>query len=178
MTREFLKSLGLSEEVIDKVMADYGKSVNQLKAENEELKAKTKAVDDLEKSKKDLEDKLEAANNEIKAANEKLSASESDFTAYKNNTRLDAALKKAGFKSSDLAKRLIDVEKLKFGDDKIEGLDEAIAELKKNSEYLFENEKESSTEPSVPGMKSHKPEISTGETKSEMESQIDAIFNK
>ena len=44
MTREFLKGLGLSDEAIEKVMAEYGKNVNQLKSENEELKEKNKSV--------------------------------------------------------------------------------------------------------------------------------------
>lgn len=58
MTREFLKGLGLSDEAIEKVMAECGKNANQLKSENEELKDKNKSVEELERTKRDLEDEI------------------------------------------------------------------------------------------------------------------------
>lgn len=114
MTREFLKGLGLTDEAIEKVMAEYGKNVNQLKAENEELREKSKGIVDLEKAKKDLEAELKKANDDLKASGDKLKETESGFARYKNDVRLDKALKGAGFKSSDIAKMLIDLDKLKF----------------------------------------------------------------
>ena len=177
MTREFLKGLGLSDEAIEKVMAEYGKNVNQLKSENEELKEKNKSVEELEKTKKDLEDELKKANDDLKASGDKLKETESGFAKYKNDVRLDKALKGAGFKSSDIAKKLIDLDKLKFGEGKIEGLDEAIEELKKSSNYLFESDGSENEDDGSGSMTSHKPESSSGEPKSKMASQIDEIFN-
>ena len=178
MTREFLKGLGLTDEAIDKVMAEYGKNVNQLKAENEELREKSKGIDDLEKAKKDLEAELKKANDDLKASGDKLKETESGFAKYKNDVRLDKALKGAGFKSSDIAKRLIDVDKLKFDDeDKIEGLDEAIEALKKSNAYLFERDESKNVDEGSGSMTSHKPESSSGEPKSMMASQIDDVFN-
>jgi len=38
MNREFLKSLGLDEETIEKIMAEHGKSVEKFKNDAEDLK--------------------------------------------------------------------------------------------------------------------------------------------
>lgn len=59
MKRDFLKELGLSDEVIDKVMAENGKDINSAKGESEKLSAEleqtkselTKANETLEKFK-------------------------------------------------------------------------------------------------------------------------------
>lgn len=178
MTREFLKGLGLSDEAIEKVMAEYGRNINQLKLENEELKEKEKSFSELEKAKKALEEELKGANESIKEQKDKLKETENGFTKYKNDVRLEKALKGAGFKSSDIAKKLIDLDKLKFNDDKIDGLDEAIEELKKSSEYLFEKTESANEDDGKSGaMMPHKPETSTGDAKSKMASQIDEIFN-
>lgn len=178
MTREFLKGLGLTDEAIDKVMAEYGKNVNQLKAENEDLREKSKGIDDLEKAKKGLEAELKKANDDLKASGDKLKETESGFVKYKNDVRLDKALKGAGFKSSDIAKKLIDLDKLKFDDeDKIGGLDEAIEALKKSNAYLFESDESKNVDEGSGSMTSHKPESSSGEPKSMMASQIDDVFN-
>ena len=179
MTREFLKGLGLSDEAIEKVMAEYGKNINQLKSENEELKEKEKSFSELEKTKKELDEKLKSANESIKEQKDKLKEAENGFTKYKNDVRLEKALKGAGFKSADIAKKLIDLDKLKFNDDKIDGLDEAIEELKKSSDYLFKSEKSEEVDDGKSGamVATHKPESSSGEPKSKMASQIDEIFN-
>lgn len=178
MTREFLKGLGLSDEAIEKVMAEYGRSINQLKSENEKLKEKEKSFSELEKAKKALEEELKSTNESLKEEKDKLKEAENGFTKYKNDVRLEKALKCAGFKSSDIAKKLIDLDKLKFNDDKIDGLDEAIEELKKSSEYLFEKIESTNEDDGKSGaMQSHKPETSTGDAKSKMASQIDEIFN-
>ena len=54
MKREYLtKELGLSKEATDKIMAQYGESVNSLKSENERLSAE---IEDLKKTVSDTDE--------------------------------------------------------------------------------------------------------------------------
>ena len=60
MNREFLKKLGLEKEVIDKVMAEHGKTINEVKPKDyDEIKS---AKEKLEKQVKDLNETLTATN--------------------------------------------------------------------------------------------------------------------
>ena len=67
MKRDFLATLGLSDEVIDKIMAEHGKTVNETKSkltetENElnakvnDLATANRTIEDLQKSNKDNSD--------------------------------------------------------------------------------------------------------------------------
>ena len=74
MNREFLEKLGLEKEVIDKVMAEHGKTIQSIKPDDyDDIKAENKTlkdtVADLQKSMKDFEgyeDKLTEKDNKIK----------------------------------------------------------------------------------------------------------------
>jgi chromosome segregation ATPase len=60
MNREFLEKLGLEKEVIDKVMAEHGKTINEVKPKDyDEIKS---AKEKLEKQVKDLNETLTATN--------------------------------------------------------------------------------------------------------------------
>ena len=60
MNREFLEKLGLEKEVIDKVMAEHGKTINEVKPKDyDEIKS---AKEKLEKQVKDLNRTLTATN--------------------------------------------------------------------------------------------------------------------
>lgn len=64
MERAFLKELGLEKEAIDKIMAQNGKDIENIKSENEKLKEDIKSKDE-ELSKKD--DQIEKLGSDIKA---------------------------------------------------------------------------------------------------------------
>lgn len=74
MNREFLEKLGLEKEVIDKVMAEHGKTINDIKPKDyDDIKKENKTLKDtvttLETSLKDsegFEDKLTEKDNLIK----------------------------------------------------------------------------------------------------------------
>lgn len=74
MNREFLEKLGLEKEVIDKVMAEHGKTIQEIKPKDyEDIKIENKTLKDtvatLETSLKDFEgfeDKLAEKDNLIK----------------------------------------------------------------------------------------------------------------
>lgn len=69
MKREFLEELGLDKEVIDKIMAEHGKSIQSLKQEQE-------VFDQLKNEKEQLEQKLQQLNDKLTAQEKELSSVE------------------------------------------------------------------------------------------------------
>ena len=65
MNREFLKELGLEDETINKVMAEYGKSIQDLKPAKEELDA-------IKSEKQSLEDQLNQLQNTLASKDDEL----------------------------------------------------------------------------------------------------------
>ena len=150
MKREVLKSLGLSEDVIDKIMDENGKDINDLKSQiqataterdgyKEQLKQRDTDITELKKS---------AANSEELKA--KLTDLESKY--QKDTGDLTAKLAKQAFESKlDLAlagrvknpkavKALLDVEKIKLKDEELDGLEPQLTALKTSDAYLFNDE--------------------------------------
>ena len=104
MNREFLKSLGIEDEQIDKIMAEHGKTVNKTKDEltaaQADVEALTSQIADRDKQLEDLSEKakgnedLSAQLEQIKADNEaKLAEIKAEALAVKK----DALLAKAGY---------------------------------------------------------------------------------
>lgn len=67
MNREFLKNLGLEDEVIEKVMAEYGKSVQDLKPAKDELETIQSEKAALEKQLGELQQTLSSKDEELKS---------------------------------------------------------------------------------------------------------------
>ena len=147
MKREFLKTMGLTEEQIDKVMAENGNDINDLRtqvstltterdgikdqlkqrdADINELKKSSASAEELKKQVTDLEDKYKKETGELTAKLEK-----QNFDA-----KLDLAL--AGkVKNVKAAKALLDVEKIKLKEDALDGLEAQLTALKTSDAYLF-----------------------------------------
>lgn len=160
MKTEFLKDLGLDQEVINKIMAENGKDVNAAKADGDKLKQ------ELETTKQELtktQEQLKTANttidgfkdyDEIKAqvqdyktkyqkAEEEKSQIKSD---YAFQSKLKDAAKKAGVKNLKAVLPFIDQDELKASknqDADIEGQFEAL-KTADDTKFLF-----GSTEPIV-----------------------------
>lgn len=151
MKREDIKKLGIEEdEVLDKIMAMHGKGIEKFKTDLET--AQTQA--------NDLKTQLDEANTTIegfkemdieaikasadewkaKAATEKETA-EKRLSELQFDHALDGALVGAKAKSPKAVKALLKIDDLKLTDDgKLLGLDDQIAELKQESDYLFETD--------------------------------------
>lgn len=171
MTRDFLKGLGLEDDVIDKVMADYGKSVNALKSERDDLAKKVESFDGVLSER----DKLKA---DLEGMTSRADKAEKDFSDFKNSLVLDKALEAAGFRSVDDAKKLINLDDLSYEGDSVKGLDDVVRSLRESSSYLFKDDSsDNGSSDGAKGMTSHVPERSSGDNKSALESQIEAIFN-
>src|SRR5690625_4399024 len=67
MNREFLEGLGLEKEAIDKVMSEYGKSINSYKEKIEELEGLSEKVEGYERQLNDLQTTLSTKEKELES---------------------------------------------------------------------------------------------------------------
>lgn len=148
MTKDELKALGISEEVADKIVEDYGKnyvSKSQFNAKNEELKAAkaekeamTKDLDNLRKTNKDNEGLTAQLEEMKKSMKDREAQYKADMDAYRMNAAIDLALTTAKAKNTKAVKSLLDASKLKLNEDgTVIGLDEQVEGLKKSDAYMF-----------------------------------------
>ena len=156
MKTEFLKSLNLSQEVIDKIMAVNGKdiAVEQKKAEKviqerDSYKLKAESLEtqvndantEIQKFKDMDIDGIKKAADDWKETAEKAKAdADKQISQMKFDYALSAALTGAKAKNAKAVKALLDMDGLKFNDGKIVGLDEQLAQIKADNDYLFESD--------------------------------------
>lgn len=158
MKTEFLKSLNLSQEVIDKIMAENGKdiAVEQKKAEKviqerDSYKLKAESLEtqvndantEIQKFKDMDIDGIKKAADDWKETAEKAKAdADKQISQMKFDYALSAALTGAKAKNTKAVKALLDMDGLKFNDNdgKIVGLDEQLAQIKADNDYLFESD--------------------------------------
>lgn len=156
MKTEFLKSLNLSQEVIDKIMAENGKDIaaEQKKAdkiiqERDSYKLKTENLEiqvndanaEIQKFKDMDIDEIKKAADDWKETAEKAKAdADKQISQMKFDYALSAALTGAKAKNAKAVKALLDMDGLKFNDGKIVGLDEQLAQIKADNDYLFESD--------------------------------------
>lgn len=154
MNREFLKELGLSDEQVDSVMKEYGKSIN-------DVKEKADKVDTLESQIEDYKNQLEERDNQLNELSEKAKGNEeltvqieelkqqneTTKTEYEQKLqqqafehKLESTLTGAKVKNVKAVKALLDLESIKLDGDKLLGLDDQLNNLKENESYLFEQE--------------------------------------
>ena len=156
MKTEFLKSLNLSQELIDKIMAENGKdiAVEQKKAEKviqerDSYKLKAESLEtqvndantEIQKFKDMDIDGIKKAADDWKETAEKAKAdADKQISQMKFDYALSAALTGAKAKNAKAVKALLDMDGLKFNDGKIVGLDEQLAQIKADNDYLFESD--------------------------------------
>jgi len=139
--REFLKGLDLDAELINTIMAEYGKNFTELKEEKDKLKDENKTLKDQIDENKKID--IEA----IKKEQFELGKEEGnkEVETFKKSVALKEALQGAKAKDIELLSKLIADDKISYeekdGKYEISGLDEQIAEIKKTHDYLFEAEK-------------------------------------
>lgn len=154
MKTEFLKELGLSQEVINKIMEENGKDIaaEQLKTTNkaEELKTANETI-------KSMGEKIKAFDG-VDVEKLKKSVGEwetkynTDIAAVKRDSAIDLALTAAKAKNPKAAKALLNLEGVKLDGEKLLGLDEQLAKLKTSDAYLFgDAESDKAKEKTGPG---------------------------
>lgn len=155
MKREFLEGLELEKDVIDKIMAEHGKTVQTYKTSLEEvqaevevqkeqltqrdedlqkLKDKDVTLEDLQKQVQEYEDKYEKQQQEY----------ESQVSDIKKQSEIKLGVTQAGAKNLKAVIALLEQEKIELTGEGIKGLSEQIDKLKESDAYLFELDNEPS----------------------------------
>ncbi|MGN8986465.1 phage scaffolding protein, partial [Ligilactobacillus salivarius] len=152
MKREDLKNLGLTDEQIEKVMAEHGKDitslqekVNGLTNERDGLKSQLDERDqqlvDLQKNSKnvdDLNEQIKQLQSDNKKANEEW---QNKLATQTKNFKIETALREAKAKNVKAVLPFIDTEKVTVDGDSLKGLDDQIKAIQQSDSYLFEEGK-------------------------------------
>lgn len=138
MKREFLTGeLGLTKEITDKIMANYGESVNKLKKENESLNEKVLAFENEKGDIAAMEEKISL----LSAENERLTGDFEKVTKELSDSKLSvaisSALSAAGARNLKAAEALIEKGEITLEEDGVKGLSEQVERIKKECSYLF-----------------------------------------
>ena len=146
MKTEFLKNLGLEQEAIDSIMAEYGKDIN---AEQEKTKTALGERDNyksqLETATGELEKFAEVKPDEMKATIEKLQndlkLKDEEYAAKEaERTFLDGlkeSIKAAGGRNEKAVMALLDIEELKRSKNQSEDIKKHLESIKESDAYLF-----------------------------------------
>ena len=148
MKREDLKNLGLTDEQIEKVMAEHGKyitslqeKVNGLTNERDGLKSQLDERDqqlvDLQKNSKnvdDLNEQIKQLQSDNKKANEEW---QNKLATQTKNFKIETALREAKAKNVKAVLPFIDTEKVTVDGDSLKGLDDQIKSIQQSDSYLF-----------------------------------------
>lgn len=161
MKTETLQGIGLNDEQIRSVMAEYGKEINPLKQaqanaeqERDSLKSQLEDVNgqlsEAQKNSKkgsELQGQLKDLQKQFDDSKAK---AEEQLQATKKDYEIAAALSKAGAKNDKAVKALLDTEKVNFDDNgKLIGLSEQLEAVKKDNDFLFADENESNPKPTI-----------------------------
>lgn len=168
MNREFLESLGLEKETIDKVMAEHGKTLNDTKAKADKVDGLETQIEDYKQQLSDRDTQLEelkkvdaegmqAKIDELQQTNETQKTEyEQKLQQKEFDHKLENTLSNAKVKNTKAVKALLDMDTIKLDGDNLKGLDDQLKALKESDAYLFEQE-----EPAEPP----KPNFTTGNHK-------------
>lgn len=150
MKTETLRELGLTQEQIDKVMAENGKDVNGAKGNVEQLTTQVselqtqlgerdKQLKELKTTAKDNET-LTAKIAELEEANKKMATdSQAKIEGIQKNHAIENGVRDAKAKNMKAVMALLDMEKITYKDGQLSGLTEQLDTLKKgeDSSFLF-----------------------------------------
>jgi|SRR5690625_2431442 len=93
MNREFLKELGLEDDVVDKVMAEYGKSIQDLKPAKEQLESVQSEKAQLEEQLQNLQQTLSSKDEELKSIDDlKKQIKSYELNELKTNVAIKAGI--------------------------------------------------------------------------------------
>lgn len=159
MNREQLKALGLTDEQVDSVMKEYGKSINDIKQKADKVETLESQIEDYKNQLEERDNQLNELSEKAKG-NEELTAQIEELRKQKETTKteyeeklqqqafehkLESTLRSAKVKNVKAVKALLDLESIKLDGDKLLGLDDQLNSLKENESYLFEQEEKPET---------------------------------
>lgn len=151
MKREDLKSLGLADDVIDKIMAENGKDVEKARAgsaaKEAELAAANAKITELSESVKKYDGvDVEKLKQDVSDWQSKYNT---DLTKLRLDHALESALKDAGAHDPATVLPKLDLSGVKLQDGKLSGLEEQLNKLRQDAGFLFKQDNPSASGPSV-----------------------------
>lgn len=160
MQREFLQNLGLSDEQVQAVLIQHGKSTNEIKGKlaqaEEQVADLQNQIGDRDKQLKKLE-KATGDNQELAQEIDKLRKENEqrskDFQVkiaeQAKDFAIGNALRDAGAKNVKATRALLDLDKVSVGEDgQLFGIIDQLEELQKTDAYLFTPKQEEKQEKS------------------------------
>lgn len=151
MKRKFLEDLGLEEEIVNKIMAENGKDLNDLKAKVDDLNEQIAVKETTIKQKNEKIVELEKVDIEkLKQEQFDLGKAEGskEVENFKRQNAIDKVYeaefevdgKKYKVKDKKGLQGYLDNEKIKYENDQVTGLVEQFSDIVKTSPYLFETD--------------------------------------
>lgn len=146
MKTDFLKGLGLEQDVIDKIMAENGKDIAAEKAKTvkaegerdnykEQLDTATEQLGKLGDLKpEDVQSTIKQLQDNLKAKDDEYAAKEADRLFTES---LKDAIKTAGGRNAKAVMALLDVEALKGSKNQTDDIKKALETAKESDSYLF-----------------------------------------
>ena len=169
MKREYLKSLDLEDSTIDKIMAEYGKSVNELKATQLDLEGqlnahkkqvveRDKELETLKKSVGDFEslkEQISKLESDAKTSSETYEAKIKELSIDKGVT---VALMNAKAKNLVAVRSLLDLTNAEVDSEgNVKGLDKQLEKIKQSDAYLFNDDIPTTISGIIPAQGTGKP---------------------
>lgn len=169
VTRDFLKTLGIEGDNLEKIMTEVGKDkgisaekvelqskIDDLTSQNETLTGQIKERDgQLNTLKKSAGDN-EELKNQIKSLQDENKQTTADYqtklSEQSKNFKIDSALRDAKAKNPKAVKALLDLDKVSVDGDNLIGLEDQLTSLKELDDYLFENESTQNGDENKPGI--------------------------
>ena len=166
MKREFLRDLELSDEVIDKIIKQYGSDIEKYKSNISEQQGKIEYLEQAIKERDQQLEKLQSSDDDMQALKKEIETlraeNKSNDENYQKQIRqlkiksnVEKALTKAGAKNQELVMLLLK-DVLETGEldenGEVKGLEKHIKSLQedKKTEFLFERQ-EPQVQGKVPG---------------------------
>lgn len=152
MKREFLDSLGIEKDMIEKIMSEHGKTVQDLNDRMSEKDTVIKGLND-QISNRDADIKKLQDNTDNEDFKAKYSALQDKYDNDKQvlekqlqETRLNSAInlelvKRKAYNNKTVLP-LIDMETVKLTDEGLSGLNEQLDKIGKENSYLFKQEED------------------------------------
>ena len=142
MKREYLKSLELSEEIIDKIMDENGKDVEAIKnkyADYDNIKVQLKEANKQIENFKSMDiDKIKQAADDWK--------SKFDESEQEHKKQIEKFIKETAIKTAiadkaqdiEIVAKLFDMDKITVDEDgKVSGVDEQLTAMQESKKFLF-----------------------------------------
>lgn len=147
MKREYLKGLGLEEDVINKIMAEHGKGIESVKTELTTKETELQTLQgQLQTANKEIENFKDLDIDEIKQRAEKYktdfeelqSKSKKQLADLKFEHDIEKAIGNAKARNIITVKALLDIDELKESKNQADDIKQALETIKKDNDYLFE----------------------------------------